>query len=190
MGAVVCARHEFWLALGIGDLQKGERYVYLVLSTPSKSSGSCIGRYINMDYIFVCAMKEYLVVNKLVSYDIACQWSKSLLERIAKFPDHIQINVPEGSLSYAIPKLHIQSHIREGHSPYSLNYRKGVGRTDGEGPERRWWDIQPAAASTKVMGPGQRQGVLEDYWGYANWRKKVELREFIYPFYSNAATAH
>ncbi|EIW58987.1 uncharacterized protein TRAVEDRAFT_124302 [Trametes versicolor FP-101664 SS1] len=171
VGAVVCARHEFWLALGIGDLQKGERYI-------------------NMDYNFVCAMKEYLIVNKLISYDIACQWSKLLLKHIAKFPDHIQINVPECSLSYAIPKLHIQSHIREGHLPYSLNYRKGIGRTDGEGPERHWWDIQPAAASTKVMGPGQRQGVLEDYWGYANWRKKVELREFIYPFYSNAATVH
>lgn len=27
IGAVVCVWHEFWLALGIGDLQKGERYV-------------------------------------------------------------------------------------------------------------------------------------------------------------------
>ena len=25
IGAVVCARHEFWLANGAGDLQKGER---------------------------------------------------------------------------------------------------------------------------------------------------------------------
>ncbi len=64
-----------------------------------------------MDYIFVCAMREYLVVNKLVSYDIACQWAGGLLERIAKFPSHIQIPIPEGSISYVIPKLHYGSHI-------------------------------------------------------------------------------
>ncbi|OJT12474.1 hypothetical protein TRAPUB_10982 [Trametes pubescens] len=156
VGAVVCARHEFWLALGMGDLQKGERYV-------------------NMDYIFVSAMREYLVVNKLVTYDIACQWSKNLLERIASFPAGIQIDIPEGSIMYAIPKLHFRSHIQEGHSPYSLNYRKGCARNDGEGIERRWWDIQPITGSTKMMGPGQRQGVLEDHLGYGNWRKFVEL---------------
>ncbi|KAI9056786.1 hypothetical protein FKP32DRAFT_1615644 [Trametes sanguinea] len=156
VGAVICARHEFWLALGAGDTQKGERYV-------------------NMDYLFVSAMRDYLIVNKIVSYDIACQWSKHLLERIANFPPHLQLDIPEGSLTYVIPKLHYNSHIREGHSPYSLNYRRGCGRNDGEGIERRWWDIQPIASSTKVMGPGQRQGVLEDHWGYANWRKRVDM---------------
>ncbi|KAI9061263.1 hypothetical protein FKP32DRAFT_1576322 [Trametes sanguinea] len=156
VGAAVCARHEFWLARGVGDLQKGERYV-------------------NMDYIFVQAMQEYLTVNKLVSYDIACQWSKSILERISRFPAHLQIPLPQGSIRYVIPKLHFRSHIVAGHSPYSLNYMKGAGRTDGEGIERRWWDIQPIAASTKVMGPGQRQGVLEDHWSYANWRKRVDM---------------
>ncbi|KAL7284431.1 hypothetical protein ACG7TL_001721 [Trametes sanguinea] len=145
VGAVVCARHEFWLAQGVGDLQKGERYI-------------------NMDYIFVCAMREHLITNKI-----------SLLDRIARFPSHVRIDVPQGSISYVIPKLHFRSHIQKGHSPYSLNYLRGAGRTDGEGIERRWWDIQPIAASTKVMGPGQRQGVLEDHWGYANWRKRADM---------------
>ncbi|KAI9068672.1 hypothetical protein FKP32DRAFT_1672009 [Trametes sanguinea] len=156
IGAVVCARHEFWLPLGAGDLQKGERYV-------------------NMDYIFVSALREWLVLKKIVSYDIACQWSKSILERIANFPEHIQIPVPEGSVMYVIPKLHYSSHQQLGHSKYSLNYRVGCARTDGEGIERRWWWLQPIANSTKVMGPGMRQGVLEDQWGYSNWRKTVDL---------------
>lgn len=143
-----------------------------------------------MDYIFVSAMREYLIVNKLVSYDIACQWSKSLLERIALFPEGVQIYIPEGSIAFVIPKLHFQSHVQEGHSPFSLNYRKGSGRTDGEGPERRWWDIQPAAASTKVMGPGQRQGVLEDHWSYANWRKSVDMRKCVLDVPSFLAAAY
>lgn len=131
-----------------------------------------------MDFIFVCAMLHHLLVKKLVTYDIACQWSVGLLERIAKFPRHLQIELPTGSIAYGIPKLHYHSHRSEGHAPFSLNYRVGAGRLDGEGIERRWWWIQPIANSTKAMGPGRRQGVLEDQWGYANWRKYVEMREF------------
>ncbi|KAH9890400.1 hypothetical protein C8Q73DRAFT_652264 [Cubamyces lactineus] len=156
IGAVVCARHEFWLANGAGDLQKGEKYI-------------------NMDYVFVSSMREWLVVKKLVSYDIACQWSKNIVERISNLPSHLQIPVPEGSISYVIPKLHYRSHETLNHSQYSLNYMPGCARTDGEGIERRWWWIQPIASSTKVMGPGMRQGVLEDQWGYSNWRKTVDL---------------
>ncbi|KAI9069790.1 hypothetical protein FKP32DRAFT_1559042 [Trametes sanguinea] len=156
IGAVVCARHEFWLPQGAGDLQKGEKYI-------------------NMDYVFVSALREWLVLKKIVSYDIACQWSKSLVERIANLPSHIQIPVPEGSIMYVIPKLHYNSHQQLDHSKFSLNYRVGCARTDGEGIERHWWWLQPIANSTKVMGPGMRQGMLEDQWGYSNWRKTVDL---------------
>ncbi|TFK81526.1 hypothetical protein K466DRAFT_501978 [Polyporus arcularius HHB13444] len=156
VGAVICSRHEFMLANGVGDTQVGERYI-------------------NMDYIFVSAMLHHLVVNKLITYDIACQWSKGLVERISKFPAHMQINLPEDATFFGIPKLHYHSHKSTGHSIFSLNYRLGAGRLDGEGIERRWWWIQPIANSTKVMGPGGRQGMLEDQWGYANWRKFVMM---------------
>lgn len=129
-----------------------------------------------MDYVWICAMLHHLYVRKRVTYDIVCQWAIDLLARIAKFPPHLQIQIPEGSIAYAIPKLHYHSHRPEGHSKYSLNYQVGAGRLDGEGIERRWWWIQPIANSTKGMGPGKRQGVLEDQWGYANWRKTVKMR--------------
>lgn len=82
--------------------EKSESYLPLEVDW---SSDCCI-RYVNMDYIFVCAIRRYLVLNKLVSYDIACQWSLSLLDRIAKFPAHLRVEIPEGSISYVIPKLH------------------------------------------------------------------------------------
>ncbi|KAH9899133.1 hypothetical protein C8Q73DRAFT_639748 [Cubamyces lactineus] len=153
VGAVVCARHEFMLANGVGDMQKGEKYV-------------------NMDYVFASSMSHHRLVRKHVSYDIACQWSKGLKDRLAEFPEHVRIEVPDDT-DYSIPKLHYHSHKQIDHSKHSMNYRPGAGRTDGEGIERRWWWIQPIATSTKMMGPGQRQGVLEDQWGYANWRKYV-----------------
>ncbi|KAI1783076.1 hypothetical protein LXA43DRAFT_977289 [Ganoderma leucocontextum] len=148
VGAVMCARHEFWLPRVMGDLQKGERYV-------------------NMDYVFACAMQDFLTLNKLVSYDIACQWWKGLQDHLAEFPPHLRIPVPDSSISYVVPKLHYTSHKPEGHSPFSLNFRLGSGRLDGEGIEHRW--------CTRVMGPGARQGVLEDQLNYSNWRKMVEL---------------
>ena len=111
-----------------------------------------------------------------ISYDIACQWSQGLVERIAKFPPHLQVAIPEGSIAYVIPKLHFGSHKQEGHSPYSLNYRVGAARTDGEGPERNWWEMAPLANSTKQMGPGTRQGLLDDEMGAANWTKTTDMR--------------
>lgn len=130
-----------------------------------------------MDFIFACAMRHFLRLGKLVTYDIACQWSINLVERIAKFPDHVYIPLPAGSIRYGIPKLHYHSHVTLDHSKFSLNFLLGAARGDGEGIERRWWWIQGSANSTKVMGPGQRQGVLEDQWAYANWRKIVDLGE-------------
>ena len=128
-----------------------------------------------MDFIFVSALLLTLASKKIITYDIACQWSVHLLDRISKFPSHLQVQLPDDHLSYAIPKLHWHSHRSEDHSKYSLNYKKGASRTDGEGIERRWWWIEPIANAIKGMGPGNRQSVLEDQWGYANWRKYVML---------------
>ena len=131
--------------------------------------------YVNMDYIFVSAMLHTLVSKKLITYDIACQWSIHLLERIAAFPPHLQIELPEGDIAYGILKLHFGAHRTHRHSQYSLNLLLGTARTDGEGIERRWWEVQPIASATVGMGPGQRQNVLEDQLGYSNWRKFVNM---------------
>ena len=50
------------------------------------------------------------------------------------------------------------------------------GLINGEAIERGWWWIQPVANATKQMGPGQRQGVLEDQFGFSNWRKIIKMR--------------
>ncbi|KAG2353833.1 hypothetical protein BDR07DRAFT_1454358 [Suillus spraguei] len=63
VGSVVCARHDMRLANGVGDLQRGEKYM-------------------NMDYIVFSALSAFPstpIVN--FSYDIACQWHKKLWQR-------------------------------------------------------------------------------------------------------------
>ncbi|GBE80334.1 hypothetical protein SCP_0300490 [Sparassis crispa] len=53
VGSVSCSRHELFRPMGLGDLQKGERYC-------------------NMDYIFISSVKSVEVKRLIVSYDIAC----------------------------------------------------------------------------------------------------------------------
>ena len=110
-------------------------------------------------------------------YDIVCQWTLHLEQRMGEMPDHMRVEVAKLSeLRWAIGKLHWHGHKPEGHSRFSLNYVPFSGRTDGEGIERRWWDIQPIANSTKMMGPGGRQAILNDVFGFANWLKTIGLR--------------
>ncbi|GJF00552.1 CxC2 domain-containing protein [Phanerochaete sordida] len=157
IGACIDGRHEFMLPNGVGDLQKGERHI-------------------NMDYVYGASLRHFPDVDIMTMYDIVCQWAVHLEARMADMPEDLRIQVARfKELRYAIGKLHWHGHKKEGHSRFSLNYLFGSSRTDGEGIERRWWDIQPVANSTKMMGPGGREATLNDVWGFANWMKTIGL---------------
>lgn len=51
----------------------------------------------------------------------------------------------------------------------------GVGRTDGEAPERGWSHINPVATSTREMGPGSRRDTLDDHFSDWNWKKTTGM---------------
>ncbi|GJE98381.1 CxC2 domain-containing protein [Phanerochaete sordida] len=157
IGACIDGRHEFMLPNGVGDLQKGERHI-------------------NMDYVYSSSLRHFSDIDIMTMYDIVCQWAIHLEERMADMPEDLRTQVARfKELRYAIGKLHWHGHKKDGHSRFSLNYLFGSGRTDGEGIERRWWDIQPVANSTKMMGPGGREAALNDVWGFANWMKTIGL---------------
>ncbi|KAJ8518637.1 hypothetical protein ONZ45_g4299 [Pleurotus djamor] len=138
---VVCARHEFIQPNGVADLQVGERYA-------------------NMDYIFASAVKnKSRSIKILVSYDIACQWSKNVIARLKNLP-------PSGTTS---------SSLSDASQSFSLNYLSGVGWTDGEGVERPWANIGATSTSIRVMGPGARVETLNNHWSHWNWQKVVGL---------------
>ncbi|KAJ7844576.1 hypothetical protein B0H13DRAFT_1908834 [Mycena leptocephala] len=91
-----------------------------------------------------------------------------------------QENAPRNAIA-RLGTHHIQStqvspspHVKC-HGPYSFNYTKGVGRTDGEGVERNWSWLNRAARFISVMGPGSRDDTLDDLCGWGNWRKTVDL---------------
>ncbi|KAJ6514372.1 hypothetical protein C8R47DRAFT_1206735 [Mycena vitilis] len=157
----VCARHEFVQRNAAVDLQKGERYV-------------------NMDYLTASMLRH---ISRLLliffSYDICCQWSKSMIERLKKLPPNVRLTLILELCRFVIPKLHIYGHKILCQIYYSLNYTPGSARTDGEGIERPWANIGPVATSTKEMGPGSRHDTLDDHWGHWNWEKLIGLGRLL-----------
>jgi hypothetical protein len=82
------------------------------------------------------------------------------------FGDHMNI-------WYFVLKFHLPAHIAACRTQFAFNYTKGVGRMDGEAPERGWAKVNPLASSTKEMGPGFRRDTLDVHFGDYNWRKFV-----------------
>ncbi|RDB18343.1 hypothetical protein Hypma_000426 [Hypsizygus marmoreus] len=153
VGTIDCARHDIKRPSSVGDLQKGEQYV-------------------NMDYLFFSSIKDTELVEVVVSYDIVCQWSIKVWDRMRQYLHHMHVDHEGGrNFVFLIPKFHLPAHIMACQTVFSFNYNTGVGRTDGEAPERGWSHINPVATSTREMGPGSRQDTLDDHFGDWNWKK-------------------
>ncbi|KAJ7178669.1 hypothetical protein C8R43DRAFT_843108, partial [Mycena crocata] len=156
VGGCVCARHGVVRPLGLGDLQKGERYA-------------------NMDYILLSALMGVTVLCLTISYDIACQWKINLPARAKKIADTTSIttNLEDFEIQYALPVWHAVAHEVSCQTQNSLSYAVGVGRTDGEGIERTWAVLNPISYSTKEMGDGARKDAIENKVDHLNWEKNV-----------------
>lgn len=131
-----------------------------------------------MDYLFFSSMRSSHGVHVLnISYDIACQWNKNLWSRMSAFPHKYHINHDEKVITFLVPKFHLPAHIARCQTRFSFNFIKGVGRTDGEAPERGWADINPLATSTREMGPGSRRDTIDDHFNDWNWKKVCAMGE-------------
>ncbi|KAI6145951.1 hypothetical protein BKA82DRAFT_4330489 [Pisolithus tinctorius] len=140
--------------------------------------GLCLcEHYCNMDYIYCSAIFPFLLLSMVISYNIACQWKLNLAQRIDQLPEHLHLplTVVVSSFVFGIPKFHAPAHSASCAIPHSLNLLPGVGRTDGEGVEHNWLEINHVANSTKEMTPGARHDTIDDHFGHHNFRKLVGL---------------
>jgi hypothetical protein len=125
-----------------------------------------------MDYMFFSSMLSASTLQVInISYDIACQWSKNLWTRMSAFPQQYHLDHDSKTITFLVPKFHLPAHVLSCQTTYSFNFIKGVGRTDGEAPERGWANINPVATSTREMGPGSRRDTLDDHFNDWNWKK-------------------
>jgi hypothetical protein len=93
----------------------------------------------------------------IITYDIACQYEKKIKTRFEGNKDFLKL---PSDYKFLIPKFHLTSHKEECQVKYSLNYYKGVGRSDGEGLERFWSPHNHLSSSTSKMTPGFRLDTL------------------------------
>ena len=131
--------------------------------------------YVNMDYLFLSSAQQATPRCLVVSYDIACQWSRNLATRCTAYGPEAAFIVAEHQIRYLVPKFHLLAHIQHCQANYSFNFTPLVGRTDGEAPERGWSAINAIAGSTKQMGPGSWLDTLDDHFGDYNWRKVASI---------------
>ncbi|KAJ7019036.1 hypothetical protein C8F04DRAFT_1276736 [Mycena alexandri] len=160
VGGVTCARHNMWRPNGIGDLQMGERYC-------------------NMDFLFFSALLGYIWMYIVLSYDIACQFSKNIWTRMGKLPEKYHIKIDIKNIRWAVPNFHLPAHKKGCHDPFSFHWLWGAGRTHGETVEQNWEFVNGIAASTKMMGLGARHTALEGLFSFHNFRRLVAHRRLL-----------
>jgi hypothetical protein len=129
-----------------------------------------------MDFILASALLNAIIFYLIISYDIACQYSKNFWPRMEQLPAAFQFVLEKARVWFKVPNFHLPPHKPPCHSPFSFHWMWGAGRTHGETVEQNWEFTNGAAASTKMMGVGTRHSTLEDLFGFHNWRRSVSWR--------------
>ncbi|KAJ6548378.1 hypothetical protein B0H19DRAFT_188597 [Mycena capillaripes] len=160
IATVDCARHNMKRPNSVGDLQLGERYI-------------------NMDYLFFIGLAGSEISQLFVSYDIACQWHRNLQLRMETFPQEVRFVKGKKYIVFLIPKFHLPAHIEACNILFSFHLTRFVGMTDGEAPERGWSALNPLAASTAEMGPGNRRDTINDAFNDMNHKKIIGLGQWV-----------
>ncbi|KAF7973147.1 hypothetical protein HWV62_15919 [Athelia sp. TMB] len=187
IGGVCCARQQCWRPNGVGDLQKGERYCNMdyifwssliasgdvTLDTPPPSYDPFAASTVTSTLTAAFIVTYLLTI--MASYDIVCQWLKGLFERTTRLPLHLQLPILPSQVRGKIPKFHFDTHGKKDHAQYSFNFTRGAGQNEGEGIERNWSYVKAGASQTVEMGPGGRHDVLDDFFGYSNYRKMTDI---------------
>jgi hypothetical protein len=130
-----------------------------------------------MDFIMMSSLAGFDLKELTISYDIACQWRKNLLERIRKLPEDMRPEFAKFLFQCGLPVWHASSHESECTNRNSLSFLPGVAKTDGEGIERLWAELNAFAFHTKNMGLGHRADTIEDKINYHNFMKNIGQRE-------------
>ena len=122
-----------------------------------------------MDYLILSALRNVGQLQEvLISYNIACQWTKNLRKRMLEYDKTLQ--VPESlNIEAAIPSWHVNGHGDWCQNNLLLSYIPGVERTCREDIETMWSSTNPLVPSTREMGPAVCRETLNDHWGGWNF---------------------
>jgi len=82
VGGVMCEHSEMIMPTGIGNLQKGEKYIWSQKYEMNRTLTDIQCRYANMDYLAASVIRLFALLLIIFSYDIACQWFINLYKQM------------------------------------------------------------------------------------------------------------
>ena len=145
--------------------------------------------FANVDLAILSGTRRWLSIRRHVStYDIACQffikWLKRrrwALEQMKEFVSFTPDPDAWDKILFVptIGKFHAPAHKKECMYDNGLDFKEGVGRTDGEGQERVWSGQNGLANRTREMTEGHRHDTFNHYHEFRNQHKTATLREFV-----------
>ncbi|KAH9028953.1 hypothetical protein EDB85DRAFT_1867506, partial [Lactarius pseudohatsudake] len=129
----------------------------------------------NMDYSIFKALNFNMegIEAALISYDVMCQWSIHMMERVAgsnflKLPDNLELRL-------GIGLFHIHGHQDTCLARYSPSFIKGGRQIDGKTIETLWAPLNEITRSTRGMSTSHRREVIDDHMNDSNWKKLINL---------------
>jgi hypothetical protein len=135
----------------------------------------------NMDYSIFKALNFNMegIKAALISYDVMCQWSVHVMERVngsnhLKLPDNLELRL-------VIGLFHIHRHQDSCLARYSPSFIKGSQQIDGETIETLWAPLNEITRSTRGMSTSHRREVIDDHMNDSNWKKLIDLGKFRVP---------
>ena len=128
-----------------------------------------------MDYLIFKALNFNMggIEAALICYDVMCQWSVHMRDRVA---GSMHLNIPDGvELRLGISLFHIHGHQDTCLARYSPSFIEGGQQIDGETIETLWAPLNEISRSTRGMSTSHRREVIDDHMNDSNWKKLVDL---------------
>ena len=112
----------------------------------------------------------------LISYNVMCQWSVHMRERVIgsnylKLPDNLELKL-------VIGLFHIHRHQDTCLARYSSSFIEGGRQIDSKTIEMLWALLNEISRSTRGMLTSHRKEVIDDHMNDSNWKKLVGMGKF------------
>ncbi|KAJ7642822.1 hypothetical protein B0H17DRAFT_960054 [Mycena rosella] len=153
------------------DLEFGERFVNvdaaLAHALRQKMATGATGEFKLQLEVDVAS------VDRVTSYDIACQYSVKVVERFERsFPDLVPIIK---KMRWAVPALHVQGHEAGCLYAYSTAYMLATGHSHGETAEQYWPELNQLGPKIRQMNYGHRQDEIIKHHNDWNHKKMCKI---------------
>ncbi|KAJ7789580.1 hypothetical protein B0H14DRAFT_2397373 [Mycena olivaceomarginata] len=117
-------------------------------------------------------------IDRVMSYDAACQYSVNIVERFKK-NENLRDLVPiVKKLRWAVPALHIQGHQEDCMYKFATSYMMATGHFHGETAEHYWPELNQIGTQVTQMNGGRRQDVItlnHNDWNFKKMAKSFAL---------------